>query len=118
MKHRIATLLFFIAVTSLFGGCTALQEAQQKREARLLEERTANTLMLAPSDANIQIAPGALFGESDHYTLTFNEDLPVLAAFDTETERHTFALSALGYMESLYDAMNDSSAFNRNIRFT
>lgn len=111
MKHRIATLLFFIAVTSLFGGCTALQEAQQKREARLLEERTANTLMLAPSDAKIQIAPGALFGESDHYTLTFNEDLPVLAAFDTETERHTFALSALGYMESLYDAMNDYFGF-------
>ena len=111
MKNTIAALLFLIAITSLFGGCTALQEAQQKRALRLLEERDANTLMLAPSDAKIQIAPDALFGESNHYTLTFAEDLRVLEKFDQAAERHTFALSALGYMESLYDAMNDYFGF-------
>lgn len=111
MKNTIAALLFLIVVASLFGGCTALQEAQQKRASRLLEERDANTLMLAPSDAKIQIAPDALFGESNHYTLTFAEDLRVLEKFDQAAERHTFALSALGYMESLYDAMNDYFGF-------
>lgn len=111
MKNRIAILLFLIAITSLFGGCTALQEAQQKREARLIEQRDANSLMLAPSDAKIQIAPGALKGESEHYTLTFAEDLRAVEGFHLEAERRTFALSALGYMESLYDAMNDYFGF-------
>lgn len=111
MKNTIAALLFLIAITSLFGGCTALQEAQQKREARLIEQRDANSLMLAPSDAKIQIAPGALKGESEHYTLTFAEDLRAVEGFHLEAERHTFALSALGYMESLYDAMNDYFGF-------
>ena len=111
MKNTIAALLFLIAITSLFGGCTALQEAQQKREARMLEARDANSLMLAPSDAKIQIAPGALKGESEHYTLTFAEDLRAVEGFHMEAERRTFALSALGYMESLYDAMNDYFGF-------
>lgn len=111
MKNTIAVLLFLIAITSLFGGCTALQEAQQKREARMLEARDANSLMLAPSDAKIQIAPGALKGESEHYTLTFAEDLRAVEGFHLEAERRTFALSALGYMESLYDAMNDYFGF-------
>ena len=111
MKNTIAALLFLIAITSLFGGCTALQEAQQKREARMLEARDANSLMLAPSDAKIQIAPGALKGESEHYTLTFAEDLRAVEGFHLEAERRTFALSALGYMESLYDAMNDYFGF-------
>lgn len=111
MKNTIAALLFLIAITSLFGGCTALQEAQQKREARLIEQRDANSLMLAPSDAKIQIAPGALKGESEHYTLTFAEDLRAVEGFHLEAERRTFALSALGYMESLYDAMNDYFGF-------
>lgn len=111
MKNTIAVLLFLIAITSLFGGCTALQEAQQKRETRLLEQRDANSLMLAPSDAKIQIAPGALKGESEHYTLTFAEDLRAVEGFHLEAERRTFALSALGYMESLYDAMNDYFGF-------
>ncbi len=111
MKYRIAILLHFIGVACVLSGCTALQEAQEKRAARLLEERDANSLMLAPSDANIQIAPDALYAESDHYTLKFAADLLELEGFDEVTERHTFALSALGYMESLYDSMNDYFGF-------
>ena len=65
-----------------------------------------SSLMLKPSKATIKTTPDALLGESDHYTLKFADDLRVLAEFDEASEREIFTRSALGYMESLYDAMN------------
>ena len=108
---RIQAVLVPLALMFVFNGCpalTALQEAQQRREKRILEERDATSLMLRPSKAaeTIKMTPDALRGESDHYTLTFAEDLRVLEGFDEVTEREVFIESALGYMESLYDAMN------------
>ena len=105
----IRAVLVPLALMFVFNGCpalTALQEAQQRREKRILEERNATSLMLKPSKATIKITPDALRGESDHYTLTFADDLRVLAEFDEAAEREIFTRSALGYMESLYDAMN------------
>ena len=55
----------------VFSGCTALTEAQKRREKRLLEKRNASSLMLKPSDTAINIREDALFGESDHYTIKF-----------------------------------------------
>ena len=106
---RMRVVLVPLALMFAFNGCpalTALEEAQQRREKRILEERDATSLMLRPSTATIQIRPDALFGESDHYTLKFAEDLRVLEGFDGVEERELFARSALGYMESLYEAMN------------
>ena len=97
----------------VFNGCAALKEARQQREKRLLEERNASSLMLKPSDAKIDdIIGDALFGESDHYTLKFAEDLHKHPAFDEVPEREEFILSALGYMESLYDAMHEHFGFH------
>ncbi len=96
-----------LMIAMAFCGCTALQEAQQRREKRILEERNAGSLMLRPSNAKIDIRqPDALYGESDHYTLTFAKDLHGHPELDSAEARKTFAESALGYMESLYDAMN------------
>ena len=98
-----------LSLMLVFNGCpalTALQEAQQRREKRILEERNATSLMLRPSNATIAISPDALFGESDHYTLKFADDLRALEEFDESKEREIFTRSALGYMESLYEAMN------------
>ncbi len=106
---RIRAVLVPLALMFIFNGCpalTALQEAQQRREKRILEERNATSLMLRPSNATIEITPDALFGESDHYTLKFADDLRVLEEFNEAAEREIFTRSALGYMESLYDAMN------------
>ena len=106
---RMQAVLVLLALMFVFNGCralTALEEAQQRREKRILEERNATSLMLSPSKATIKIQPDALRGESDHYTLKFAEDLRVLENFDEAEERWEFAESALGYMESLYDAMN------------
>ena len=110
-RSFMRTRAVFVLLAMLFGfsGCvalTALQEAQQRREKRILKERDAASLMLKPSKAKIAVRPDALFGESDHYTLKFAEDLLVLDEFDEVEERAEFTRSALGYMESLYDAMN------------
>ena len=101
--HIIVMLLIAVFV---FNGCTALEEAQRRREKRILEARDANSLMLRPSKATIEITPDALYGVSDHYTLTFAKDLYRHPQLDGVKEREAFAQSALGYMESLYDAMN------------
>ncbi len=111
---RIRVVLVPLALMFVLNGCpalTALQEAQQRREKRILEERNATSLMLRPSKATIKITPDALRGESDHYTLKFADDLRVLAEFDETEEREIFTRSALGYMESLYDAMNQLFGF-------
>ena len=104
MQIRL-TVLLLIAVL-VFNGCTALEEAQRRREKRILEERNADSLMLRPSKATIEIGTDAIRSESDHYTLTFTEDLYGHPQFDNVQKREVFARSALGYMESLYDAMN------------
>lgn len=112
---KLPTTLILLAAGLVLNGCTTLQEAQQRREKRILEARDANSLMLKPSAATIRIAenapPGERYGESDHYTLTFAEDLQSHNDFDEVEERTVFARSALGYMESLYEAMNELFGF-------
>ena len=104
---RKRAVLAPLVLMLVFNSCAALQEAQQRREKRILKERDATSLMLRPSKATIlPVRPDALFGESDHYTLKFADDLRALEEFDEAEERKVFIESALGYMESLYDAMN------------
>ncbi|MCE2416403.1 hypothetical protein J4G07_20680 [Candidatus Poribacteria bacterium] len=105
MRSRVAIVP--LVLMFVFNGCAALEEAQRRREKRILEERDSASLMLRPSKATIlPVRPDALFGESDHYTLKFADDLRALEAFDEVEERKEFIESALGYMESLYDAMD------------
>ena len=117
MKHKrqlrfVATfrcvMPILLVAALVFNSCTALKEAQQRREKRLLEKRNASSLMLKKSKATIN----APLGKSDHYTLKFAEDLHGLPAFDEVSEREEFAESALGYMESLYDAMSELFGFH------
>ncbi|MYB96448.1 hypothetical protein F4054_14775 [Candidatus Poribacteria bacterium] len=116
MKYRIATFWCMIPTLLVgvlfFNSCTALKEAQERREKRLLEKRNASSLMLKSSDVVPKITPDALFGESDHYTLEFAEDLQGMPAFDEVHEREEFINSALGYMESLYEAMREHFGFH------
>ena len=122
LKNRRLLIVTFwrvipmLLVTALvFNGCTALEEARQRREKRLLEQRNASSLMLKRPKSVIDsanITEGALFGESDHYTIRFADDLRQLPAFDEIPEREEFILSALNYMESLYDAMDELFGFH------
>lgn len=96
----------------VFNGCTALEEARQRREKRLLEKRNASSLMLERPKSIPDIAPDGLSGESAHYTIKFAEDLLQLPAFDEIAERKEFGESALVYMESLYEAMHKHFGFH------
>ena len=114
MKYRIRFLqiiLILIAIGFIFNGCTALNEAQQRRDERNRQKQRPDLVMLKRSDADIEIEPQALRGESDHYILIFAEDLRTHNEFDEVEERKIFAQSALSYMESLYDAMYDIFGF-------
>jgi hypothetical protein len=109
---RTRAVLVSLVLMLAFNGCTALEEAQRRREKRILEERDSTSLMLRRSNATIEVRPDALFGESDHYTLKFADDLQALEGFDEVEERDIFTRSALGYMESLYEAMNRLFGFH------
>ena len=109
--HVIPMLL---VAALIFSGCTALEEARQRREKRLLEERNTSSLMLKTPKSDVDpdnITADALFGKSDHYTIKFAEDVLQLPAFDEIAERKEFIHSALIYMESLYDAMHELFGF-------
>ena len=110
---RLITKMFltFVIGCICFSGCTALKEAQQRREARLKKRKDKQYLMLTPSDVEIQVAEGALKAESAHYSITYAEDLRTHADFDEISERRTYAQSALAYMESLYNAMDTVFGF-------
>lgn len=104
-------LLIFIVAACVLNGCAVLQEAQERRDARRKAQQRPDRLMLQRSNAVIEIEPEALHGESDHYTITFEQDLLAQKAFDTAEERKVFAGSALTYMESLYKTMHDIFGF-------
>ena len=103
---RTRAVLVSLVLMLVFNGCAALEEAQRRRDKRILEKRDATSLMLRPSNATIEVRPDALLGESDHYTLKFADDLQALEEFDEAEERKVFTESALGYMESLYESMH------------
>ncbi len=115
MKKRTHFVTFLLSIFTfgfLYMGCTVLNEAQQRREKRLQEKQQRTDLfLLKPSKANIEIDEEALQGESDHYTLNFSQDLRDKDEFNEVSEREAFAISALSYMESLYEAMYDIFGF-------
>ena len=104
-------LLITLTLGWLFVGCTALNEAQQRRQERLKKEQRPDLYLLKPSKARIEIEEEAFQGESDHYILRFSEDLYDHDEFNEVPERKAFALSALSYLESLYEAMYDVFGF-------
>ena len=87
---RVQAVLVLFVMMFVFNGCAALEEAQQRREKRILEERDAASLMLRPSKAKFEIREDGRF-ESDHYTLKFAEDLQAHEGFDETKKRELFA---------------------------
>lgn len=114
MKKRAQIATYFLVIFvlyPLFMGCTVLNEAQQRREKRLQEKEQPDLFLLKPSKANIEIDEEALHGASDHYELSFSDNLRAQDEFNEVSERETYATSALSYMESLYEAMYEIFGF-------
>ena len=102
----LLTFVCVLGVAGILDGCAALKEAQEQRAARLKKERGDQYFMLTPARGDVQVSTDARTAESAHYSITFAEDLKTHTDFDEVAERRAFAESALGYMESLYTAMN------------
>ncbi len=75
--NRMKTVLVFTVIASclFFSACTALQEAQQKREARLMEKR---------KQANFAQNPFIEVTDTTFDNLVLKSELPVVVAFGAE----------------------------------
>ena len=75
--NRMKTFLVFTVIASclFFSACTALQEAQQKREARLLEKR---------KQADLSRNPFIEVTDATFDSLVLKSELPVVVAFGAE----------------------------------
>ena len=75
--NRLKTVLVFTVIASclLFSACTALQEAQQRREARLMEQRKQTDLARHPF---IEVT------DTTFDSLVLKSELPIVVAFGAE----------------------------------
>lgn len=75
--NRMKTVLIFTVIASclFFSACTALQEAQQKREARLMEKRKQTDFAQNPF---IEVT------DTTFDNLVLKSELPVVVAFGAE----------------------------------
>ena len=72
--NRVKTVLIFTVIASclFFSACTALQEAQQRREARLMEKR---------KQADFARNPFIQVTDTTFDNLVLKSELPVVVAF-------------------------------------
>ena len=99
----IATLALLATWPFFFSSCTALNEAQERRQEKIRQQQNQRYLTLARPDVQISLSPDGLEIGSDHYTLTFDDELLRTNKFNEPQERQDFARGALVYMEGLYE---------------
>ena len=75
--NRLKTVLTFTVIASclFFSACTALQEAQQRREARLMKKR---------KQADFARNPFIEVTDTTFDSLVLKSELPVVVAFGAE----------------------------------
>ena len=75
--NRMKTILTFTAIASclFFSACTALQEAQQRREARMMEKRKQTDFVQNPF---IEVT------DATFDSLVLKSELPVVIAFGAD----------------------------------
>jgi hypothetical protein len=116
-RNHCFTILTLLLIALFFPGCGALSKAQQKREARLKRQKQQGPYMLLERPkSEINTSPDGQKIDSDHYTLSFAEDLKKNKAFDESKERQDWGRGALVYMESLYEYVHDIFGFEPDHR--
>ena len=75
--NRVKTALIFTIIASclFFSACTALQEAQQKREARMMERK---------KQADFARNPFIEVTDTTFDSLVLKSELPIVVAFGAE----------------------------------
>ena len=97
-------------------GCASLEQARLRQQEKIRREQSKRYLTFARPDAQIWVSPDELEIGSDHYALTFHEDLLKNAAFDEAKEREEFGRGALVYMESLYTFIQELFGIDPPVR--
>ena len=101
-KHRTEILAHLLIVFCL-SSCAALEEASKRRQEKIKQQQSKRYLTLARPDAQISVSTGALEIGSDHYTLTFHEELAQKQSLRrTERARRIRTRRAGVYGEPLY----------------
>ena len=111
LSKQCLTVLTLLLIVLFFAGCGALSKAQQKREARLKKQQQERYMLLERPKAEINASPSGQEISSDHYILSFAEDLKSSKDFDEPRERQDWGQGALVYMESLYQYVHKIFGF-------
>ena len=103
MKLLIVHFAIAICITS----CASLEKSRQRQREKIKQQQSKRYLTLPRPDAQISVSPDGLKIGSDHYELTFHEDLLKRRSLDESKERQEFGHGALLYMESLYKYIHE-----------
>ena len=101
-RRQMRNMIVFLLVALCLSGCASLEQAQQRRQEKIRQQQNERYLTFVRPDVQIWVSPDGQEIGSDHYTLTFHEDLLKNTDFDEANEREDFGRGALVYMESLY----------------
>ena len=97
-------------------GCAALNEAQQRRQERVKNERKERHVLYERPASEFSATPDGLTVNSEHYTLTFDETLLQHEDYDEAQERQDTGRGILVSLESLYNFVYDILKFEPNYR--
>lgn len=109
-------IIVLLAVSLCISSCASLEQAQQRRQEKIKQKQSKRYLTLARPDVQMSVSPDGLEIGSDHYALTFHEDLLKTKAFDEANEREDFGRGALVYMESLYTFIQELFGIDPPVR--
>lgn len=112
LNYALILLLAVFFCTS----CAALNEAQQRRQERVKNERKERHVLYERPNSDFSAAPDGLEINSDHYTLTFHETLLQHEDFDEAKERQDTGQGILVSLESLYKFVHNILKFEPNYR--
>lgn len=100
-------MIVHIAIAICISSCAALEKSRQRQQEKIRQQQSKRYLTLPRPDVQIAVSPDGLKIGSDHYTLTYHEDLLKRRSLDDSKERQEFGQGALLYMESLYKYIHE-----------
>lgn len=115
-RSSFSFALILLLVVFFCTGCAALNEAQQRRQERIKNEREERHVLYERPTSEFNAAPDGLEVRSDHYTLTFDETLLQHEDFDEAKERQDTGQGILVSLESLYKFVHNILKFEPNYR--
>ena len=96
-------MIGLIVISLGISSCASLEKARQRQQEKIKQQQSKRYLTLPRPNVHVTVSPDGLKVGSDHYTLTYHEDLLKRRTFDESKERQEFGHGALLYMESLYE---------------